>query len=555
MTQGEALEILKMGHNAFITGAAGSGKTYLLNQYIKFLWEHNVSVGITASTGIAATHMGGTTIHSWTGIGIKDKLTERDIDDLEQRKYLWKRMENVKVLIIDEISMLHHFRLDLIEEVIRSFKRNDKPFGGIQVIFCGDFFQLPPIARSGEPQAKFAYHSDIWKKLDIKICYLEEQYRQKDKEYLEVLNAIRDNNVSEKIFGYLKSRHNKKIDSKIEPTRLHTHNVDVDFENEKELAKISGKVFEYEVSSRGNPNLAEILKKGCLAPSILKLKVGAKVMFVKNNFEEGYVNGTLGIVAHCDDQNVYEPKISVKLLNGNMVRVEPTSWRIEEDGKMKAEIKQFPLRLAWAITVHKSQGMSLDYAEIDLSKSFEKGMGYVALSRVRSLSGLSLSGWNEMALSVSDEALKMDKEFRRLSESATEELKKTSPSDIREIQNDFMNRISPVGGKKKKEKISTIEITKRLVLEGKTAFEIAKERELTDDTILGHIEKIKAKEPKIDLSHLKKDIESALFKKIISALKKSWIEEGKYYSIGKAKEILGESASYEEIRLVRLFID
>ena len=555
MTQNDAMEILKMGHNAFITGPAGSGKTYVLNQYIKFLQEKGVDIGITASTGIAATHMGGVTIHSWSGIGIKDKLSENDIDELEQRSYLWKRMENAKVLIIDEISMLHHFRLDLIESVIRGFKRNDKQFGGMQVIFCGDFFQLPPVNREGEEKAKFAYHSNIWKKLDIKICYLEEQHRQNDREYLEVLNAIRDNNISEKVLGHLKSRHNKKTDLNIEPTRLHSHNVDVDSENERELAKIDGKVFEYEVYSKGNPNLVEVLKKSCMAPAILKLKIGAKVMFVKNNFEAGYANGSLGVVIACDEPFSYEPKITVKLLNGKIVNVEPASWRIEDGGKVKAEIVQYPLRLAWAITVHKSQGMSLDCAEIDLKKAFEKGMGYVALSRVKSLSGLCISGWNDTALCVSEEALEMDAECRNLSDDALSEYKKMPKSEVREIQNDFLNKISPVGGKKiKRAKISTVDITKGFVLEGKTIYEIARERELTVDTILGHIEKAKDKDPKIDLEHLKKDLKPVLLKKIISVFKKIGMSEGGYYSIAKAKEILGESATYEEIRLARLFI-
>jgi nucleoside-triphosphatase THEP1 len=133
MTQKEALDILKMGHNAFVTGAAGSGKTHLINEYIGYLKKQGVGVGITASTGIAATHMGGTTIHAWSGLGIRDKLTDRDIDELEERSYLWNRYKDTSVLIIDEISMLHDFRLDLVDKLARSFKRNDKPFGGMQV--------------------------------------------------------------------------------------------------------------------------------------------------------------------------------------------------------------------------------------------------------------------------------------------------------------------------------------------------------------------------------------------------------------------------------------
>src|SRR3989344_7877410 len=149
MTQKDALEILKIGCNCFITGAAGSGKTHLLNDYIKFLKQNGVEVGVTASTGIAATHMGGMTIHSWTGLGIKDNLTEYDLEELETKKYLQDRLKNTSVLIIDEISMLDHRRLDLVERIARHLKKNQMPFGGMQIILCGDFFQLPPIQKIG----------------------------------------------------------------------------------------------------------------------------------------------------------------------------------------------------------------------------------------------------------------------------------------------------------------------------------------------------------------------------------------------------------------------
>lgn len=268
MTQKEALEILKMGENAFLTGAAGSGKTHLLNEYVKYLRQNgaHAAIGITASTGIAATHMGGMTIHAWSGLGIRDKLTDRDLEDLEGRQYLWRRFEKARVLIIDEISMLHHFRLDLVEQIVRSFKRNGLPFGGMQVILVGDFFQLPPVSRATEAPARFAYHSEIWETLNLKICYLEEQHRQSDPTFLEILNAVRDNQVSDKILGRLKARFNKKAEGVVEPTKLYSHNVDVNAENERELGKVSGSHHEYRMTETGIPNLAAALKKSCLAP-------------------------------------------------------------------------------------------------------------------------------------------------------------------------------------------------------------------------------------------------------------------------------------------------
>jgi len=167
MTQETALELLKLGHNAYITGPPGSGKTYLLNAYIDHLRESRVSIGITASTGIAATHMGGMTIHSWSGIGIKDSLSDQEIEDLTRRKYLSRRIKAAKVLILDEVSMMHGYRLDLIDRVCRAFKQNDLPFGGIQVILSGDFFQLPPVSR-GSDETHFAHTSQAWDSLGHK---------------------------------------------------------------------------------------------------------------------------------------------------------------------------------------------------------------------------------------------------------------------------------------------------------------------------------------------------------------------------------------------------
>ncbi len=156
MTQAQALAIMKTGVSIYLTGSAGSGKTYLLNQYIQYLKEHDIPVAITASTGIAATHMNGMTIHGWSGIGIREFLTEKDMEDLEERQYLWKRFEKARVLIIDEVSMLHAHRLDMVERICRRFKRNDAPFGGLQVILSGDFFNFHLF------QNKQNHHQKIW---------------------------------------------------------------------------------------------------------------------------------------------------------------------------------------------------------------------------------------------------------------------------------------------------------------------------------------------------------------------------------------------------------
>ncbi len=391
MLQTDALKILKAGRNVYLTGAAGAGKTYVLNQYIEYLKDHKIKPSVTASTGIAATHIGGMTIHSWSGIGIKNDLTDWDIDAMEQKQYLVKRITGASVLIIDEVSMLSPNMLDMVDQVCKALRRNTEPFGGLQIVLSGDFFQLPPIMRgvqSGDEQ--FADSSRAWREADIRTCYITEQYRQQSDPITDILNDVRDGTITNKSMKLLEGRVGAKFKSvesgaEIEPIRLYTHNTNVDARNQEELAKLDGKVETFEMTGKGNKRIIETLKKGVLAPETLELKKGAKVMFVKNNFEAGYVNGTLGEII---DFEFGRPVVTTS--NGDEIVVNAEEWMVEDGGKSLASVSQLPLRLAWAITVHKSQGMSLDAAEIDLSKAFAPGQGYVALSRLRTLDGLVL---------------------------------------------------------------------------------------------------------------------------------------------------------------------
>jgi len=417
MTQKEALEILKMGYNVYLTGPAGSGKTFLLNEYVDFLKSEKVNVGVTASTGIAATHMNGTTIHSWSGLGIKDELTKEDLGRLLKSQFYQRRFKKTKVLILDEISMLQANRLDLVNVICQAFKKSSLPFGGIQIIFSGDFFQLPPINKTNNENL-FAYTSKIWNDMDLKICYLTEQYRQEDNTFLKALNDIRAGKANQETVDLLMTRFGKEIESDITPIKLFTHNFDADIVNKKELEKIYSEAVVYSMQYKGPTHLVNNLVRGCLAPEKLILKKGAIVMFLKNNFKDHYVNGTVGkVVDFCDDY----PLVKIQ---DRTVLVNPASWELEEFGKTQAAIVQLPLRLAWAITVHKSQGMNLDIAEIDLSKSFTYGMGYVALSRLKKLTGIKLLGLNEMALKVDKNVIEIDKIFFQASEGICQELEK-----------------------------------------------------------------------------------------------------------------------------------
>ncbi len=563
MTQEQALKIMKTGVNIYLTGSAGSGKTYLLNKYISYLQEHDISVAVTASTGIAATHMNGMTIHGWSGIGVKSFMGENELEQLEEKKYLWKRFEKARVLIIDEISMLHGFQLDMIEKVCRRFKRNSSPFGGLQIILSGDFFQLPPVDKSTkneDQKSSMVYESEAWKILNPAICYLTEQHRQDDNILTEILNNIRNNNLEEKHFEHLDKCIGREI-SQLKPTKLYTHNINVDNENNDELSKIKGREFIYRMTSTGHETIVDILKKSCLAYEELRLKIGAEVMCIKNNFDKGYVNGSRGKVVGFDTETTNP---IVELNSGLVVTMTPEVWAIEEDGRIKASLTQIPLRLAWAITIHKSQGMSLDNAEIDLRKTFTYGMGYVALSRVRTLSGIKLLGFNKESLFVDPKILELDQDLRNESYQNELMFKKLKENEQKKLEEEFINRMGGTikvekGISKKRiakvidTKIPTVLITKDLLEKGMNIKQISKERNLTAGTITHHIEQIIKEFPNTDISHIKpskKNIE--LVKKANNKLKGE--EEGKLNPIKQLLENDGVNLSFEEIRIAKLFI-
>lgn len=421
MTQDKALEILKSGRNVFLTGEPGAGKSYTINLFTEYLRSMGRYADVTASTGIAATHINGQTIHSWSGIGIKDKVTEKDIDQIMKKSYVIRRILSAQVLIIDEISMLNGDAIDSVDKVCRAVRGSaefmtdtkDKPFGGLQVIFVGDFFQLPPIKSE-----KFAFQSNAWLAADPRVCYLDEQHRQSDEKFLDLLKSLRDGKIEKRHIAILKSRN---IPAPEGITRLFTHNRDVDHVNTQELAKLDGEKRTYHMGSSGIDFLIATLKKNCLSPERLDLKIGAKVMFTRNerrnkdrDFEEPrYVNGTMGKIISMDDGRVV-----VLTKEGIEIEAIYEEWVIEEKDIRKAMIKQIPLRLAYAITVHKCQGMSLDSATMDLGSAFEYGQGYVALSRVRSLEGLYLEGLNKMALEMHPTVIKKDGMFRSISKAA-----------------------------------------------------------------------------------------------------------------------------------------
>lgn len=577
MRQADALTLLKMGKNVFLTGPAGTGKTYVLNTYIDYLRDRGVEVAITASTGIAATHIGGMTIHSWAGIGIKDHLSARDLDYMEQQQYLWRRFDKTKVLVIDEISMLKDTTLDMVDRVCKTFKRNDKPFGGMQVIFSGDFFQLPPIEKyspkvemqqaslsidedagiSYEMEAEvqistpFAFRATSWKRAELHVCYLDEQFRQDDESLLNILNEIRTGDVSDETRQMLLEMVNP-ADSD-HATKLFTHNIDVDAYNMMKLEELEDEPEIFEMTSRGKASGVEALRRGCLSPGELVLKLGARVMFTKNNPVQGYVNGTIGeIVDFADGFPV------VQTVDGKTFTAQEQSWAIEDQGKVVAEIFQIPLRLAWAITVHKSQGMTLNDASVDLSQAFVPGQGYVALSRLRSLEGLHLRGINRQALEVHPGVLEFDKKLKEHSDISAKRISITDPAKIEENCTQFLVAIGADLEPKKRvrkelePKKNTYEETRDLVLKQMPVNMISLERDISENTIYDHIDKLldqKMLAPE-DIEYLlpAKDKERALVGRIAAAF-----AELETTKLKPVFEHFDEKHSYDLIRLAKLF--
>lgn len=500
MLQSDAIDILKTGANVFLTGEPGAGKSHTVREYVKYLHAHGITVALTASTGIAATHIGGMTIHSWSGLGIRKYITRRECKDLATNTQLAKRIRGASTLIIDEISMLEASMLDALDLVCREVRKTEMPFGGLQVVFVGDFFQLPPVSRHGEAPARFSFSARSWTDANLTVCYLSEQHRQDDPTFLMVLSALRRGTIAEDHVAHLHARRETSDDKDI--TKLYAHNADVDHMNTAKLRTLLGKERTYTMTSAGSAKLVEQMKRGCLSPEKLTLKIGARVMFTRNNPIEGYVNGSIGDVVDFDAESKYPV---VQLASGRVITVQPGMWSIDGDGGAPiAILRQLPLRLAWAMTVHKSQGMTLDKAFIDLGQAFAYGQGYVALSRVKSLAGLFLGGLNARALEVDPTVLEQDEVFRAESLAAEAMIADLSEGDRAESATSF---IRACGGRKeaiiretvdafseyfiekppKKTRAPKWTETLALIIQGKSIREVAKERERTVGTIVGHI--------------------------------------------------------------------
>lgn len=580
MKQEIALKILASGSNVFLTGSAGTGKTFVINKYIQYLRERGVEPAIVAPTGIAASHIGGKTIHSFFSLGIRENIEDYYLRWLKKQPFLEKRFKYLKVLIIDEISMVSPELFASMDRILKAFKENEKPFGGVQVVLSGDFFQLPPVAK-GPRQIKFVWQTELWQETGLRICYLQEKFRQGEDDLAGILDEIRSGEVSEGSMDIFRSCYKKNLTAEFNITKLYTHNIDVDRINDTELNKLPGKEIIFKANTKGSRQNLERIFKGSLVQEELRLKKEATIIFIKNNYGAGYINGTLGRVVDFEKDSNFP---IVELFDGKRIVVSPEEWLWEDDkGKIKAVVKQLPLKLAWALTVHKSQGMTLDAAEIDLSKTFEIGQGYVALSRIKSIRGLRLMGLNDIALRVDEAVLEADKEMQALSRLNFSEFEDLAEEIFEGVAQKF---ILAIGGeieaekiKSKKEELeknktedkksfrknglskrNTLELTKELVKRRVTLKKIAQERGLSLGTIIEHLAQIKKLLPDIDIDYLKP--EEKKVKKILDVADEIEREKNpdNFSPDGRIKlkpifESLGGKTSYEDIKLVLVFWD
>ena len=568
--QSTALKILKTGNNVFITGSAGTGKTYLLNKYTFYLKSRKIIPTIVAPTGIAASHLQGQTIHSYFSLGIRPEIDDYYIESLLEKKYLQTRFSKLKVLIVDEISMVSPEMFLAMDKILRAFTKNNVPFGGIQTILSGDFFQLPPISRVPTDK-RFAWQSSSWKELELKTCYLQEKFRQDDNILISILDEIRSGNVSSNSYDVLNSRFHKELDIDFTPTKLYTHNLDVDRINNDELNKLKNpsKLFKYK--SEGTAKNIEKIFKSSLVLEEMTLKKDAVVMFIKNNHELGYVNGTTGVVTAFDMETGLP---IVKTSYGSLIKCTLEDWTIENDsGNVTAKVSQIPLKLAWAITIHKSQGMTLDSAEIDLSKTFEVGQGYVALSRIKNIDGLRLMGLNDKALTVDPLILHIDDRIKAASQKASNEVNALSPENLEEI---FESYILSIDGLIDVEKIqeqekvlqsekkivsastsSTHIQTKDLIEYADSIDDLALSRGMSKGTIINHLGILKEQHPELNLDKFLPD--ENILRRVAEALIKikERNDQDDFSDDGKPRlkplfELLDSEVQYDDIKIALL---
>lgn len=394
------------GQNIFITGGGGVGKSYLIKMFIKMFFSDKI-IGVTSTTGTSALLINGTTVHSYLGIGLGTDDIKTLYEKIKKKRFYLSRWKKLDTLIVDEISMMSPDLFDKLENLARVIRDNDEPFGGIQMIITGDFLQLPCIDNN-----KFCFEASSWKTVVKKIVYLRKIYRQEDEKFQNCLNNIRIGVINNEVKSILNSRLNKKIDNKynIIPTKLYSTNMSVDDVNIEELNKLTQDFYEYESTiTIKNKKLTEsainMFKRLCPCQELLQLCVDTQVMLIRNlDVPAGLVNGSRGvIIKFINDVPV------VRFMNGVEKQISFIGWDFYSGIDLQLTISQIPLRVAYACTHHKTQGMTLDCVELNLSDIFEYGQAYVALSRVKNLDSLVIKSIDYNKIKAHPKALEFYK--------------------------------------------------------------------------------------------------------------------------------------------------
>ncbi|CAJ0552604.1 Ff.00g006820.m01.CDS01 [Fusarium sp. VM40] len=440
--------VVNRGESVFFTGAAGTGKSVLLRKIVqslvaKYLGDRDC-IGVTASTGLAAQNIGGTTLHRFTGIGLGEAPTKKLIKDIVESKIKLKRWMDVRVLIIDEISMIDCVLFDKLDAIARAVRETDEPFGGIQLVLSGDFFQLPPVRKGADDGSpKFCFESKSWNRAIRHTINLTQIYRQRDPEFTTMLNQVREGSLSPATVEKFGKLHRPVQHKGVEATELFPLRREADRANLRRLQDIDRDAHKYIAEDGGtikNPDIRKMLLSDCIAPKYLTLKVGAQVMLTQN-IDQTLVNGSQGcVIDFCntlsflhtswEDGNTHHnsDEVTDKLLplypvvlftmrdgKPRIHHCEPVEWAVERwlpkpwetDGwvvnKLATRV-QVPLILAWALSIHKAQGQTLDRVKVDLERVFETGQAYVALSRTRSIEGLQVLNFDPSKVAVHPKA-------------------------------------------------------------------------------------------------------------------------------------------------------
>lgn len=501
----------KTDMSLFLTGKAGTGKTTFLREVVRYTKKKCI---VLTPTGIAAVNAGAMTIHSFFqfGLGPFVQGVIEPKSDFRINKSKLELIRHLQLLIIDEVSMVRADLMDHIDVELRRIRRNSKPFGGVQLLMIGDLQQLPPIAHGGEDELLRQYYKTLYffssaalKSMKYSCIELKNVYRQTDGHFIDILNHARDCTLTSQDISDLNARYIPGFSPKPEDgyIRLMTHNRQVDYVNETELEKLDNKPYTFVAAVTGT-----FPEESYPTANSLTLKKGAQVMFIKNDPERRFINGTLGEVKSIDKNS-----IAVRLAeSGTVIDVEPVEWQNiryqfdeeskEISSKQIGRFKQYPLKAAWAITVHKSQGLTFDKAIIDVHAAFSPGQAYVALSRCRTLDGLVLSSPVSASVFMRDNAVDaymnyISRPVEELAFSSCYEYfeyeKKPEQEAVAPVKKVKVNQEKPKKVNKEEprddtgKKLSTFEYSYRLYNQGNTIEQIAEKRGLNQSTIEGHL--------------------------------------------------------------------